>query len=89
MSVTPVSYAVTPTSYVVNNDLKGVLNDDIDTLLKNAFLTCMIHERLDIITTYVCNTEVTAKDKKIIAKELKHIANLGNDICFTLVPIRY
>jgi hypothetical protein len=72
-----------------DTDNLNAMKDDIDTLLKDAFLTCMIHERLDIINTYVCNTEVTAKDKKIIASELKHIANLGKDICFTFVPIRY
>ena len=68
----------------------STISDDLDTLLEDAYVTCMVHGRLDIINTYVCNLQVSPKDVETITDELEHIANLDDDkIKYTFVPIRY
>lgn len=69
--------------------LSSTVPIDLYHLLCEAVVTCVKHNRLDIIITYVCNLEPTPKDVFDIARELKHIANLKNTIDSTFVPIRY
>jgi hypothetical protein len=69
--------------------LSSTVPIDLYHLLCEAVVTCVKHNRLDIIITYVCNLEVTPKDVFDIARELKQIANLKNTIDSTFVPIRY
>jgi len=62
---------------------------DFVNLMWQAWVTCEKHRRLDIITTYVCNLRNHPKDVFEVAKDLKYIAHLKNDISFMFVPIRY
>ena len=58
-------------------------------LLEQAIATCEKHERLDIITTYLCNLHVSPKEVYEIANDLEHIVHLQDDITAMFVPIRY